>query len=345
MKAVYITQHGGPEALTYGERPEPVIEPHEIKVRVRACALNRLDVYTRAGVRGTRRSSTEPLILGNDVAGDVVEVGGRVRSVKAGDRVVLDPVIACGQCDVCRAGQDALCPSRRMLGSTVDGGYAEYVKAPGANAFLLPDDLSYEDAAALPTTFMPSWRILVRQGQLKPWETALVLSASAGVGTAAIQVAKRVVGARVITTTSTQEKAVKARALGADEVIVYPEEDIEERVKALTGGRGVDMVLDHVGADFWEKAFASLAVGGRYGVCGVTTGYRAQLHLGLLFSKQLTLFGVMMGTKEDFRCVVDAARRGLIKPVISHTFPLEQAADAHRAMEDRAAFGKILLKV
>ena len=345
MKAVYITEHGGPEALIYGDLPEPIITDDEVKVRVRACALNRLDVYTRAGVRGTRRSTTEPLVLGNDAAGDVTEVGARVRGVAVGDRVVLDPVLACGQCATCCAGNDALCPHRRMLGSTVDGGYAEYVKAPASNAFLIPDEMSYADAAALPTTFMPSWRILVRQGRLRPWETVLVLSASAGVGTAAIQVAKHVVGARVITTTSTPEKAAKAREIGADEVIVYTEEDVEERVKALTGGRGVDMVLDHVGAEFYDKAFASLALGGRYGVCGVTTGYRAQLHMGLLFSKQLTLFGVMMGTREDFRHVVDAARRGLITSVISHTFPLERAAEAHQAMEDRAAFGKILLTV
>ena len=345
MKAVYITEHGGPEALIYGERPEPTIAADEVKVRVRACALNRLDVYTRAGVRGTKRATTEPLILGNDAAGEVVEIGEGVGSVKVGDRVVLDPVLACGQCPACRAGNDALCLRRQMLGGTVDGGYAEYVKAPASNAYLIPDDMSFEEAAALPTTFMPSWRILVRQGQLKPWETVLVLSASAGVGAAAIQIAKHVVGARVITTTSTPEKAARAREIGADEVILYTEEDIEERVKELTGGRGVDMVLDHVGADFWEKAFASLALGGRYGVCGVTTGYRAQLHLGLLFSKQLTVFGVMMGTREDLRCVVDAARRGPIRPVISHTFPLEQVADAHRAMEERAAFGKILLTV
>jgi NADPH:quinone reductase-like Zn-dependent oxidoreductase len=345
MKAVYITEHGGPEALIYGQRPEPVVGPGEVKVRVRACALNRLDVYTRAGVRGTRRATTEPLILGCDVAGDVAEVGAGVRLVKTGDRVVLDPVLNCGQCPPCRAGQDALCPYRGMLGANVDGGYAEFVKAPAANAFAAPEGLSYEEAAALPTTFMPVWRILVRVGQLKPWETVLVLSASSGVGTAAVQVAKGVVGARVIATTSTPEKAARARALGADEVIVYTAEDIEERVKALTGGRGVDMVVDHVGSDFWEKAYASLAVGGRYGVCGVTSGYRGQIHLGQLFSKQLTLFGGMMANKEDLRQVLDTARRGLIKPVIDRTFPLAQAAEAHRAMEGRSFFGKLVLKV
>ena len=347
MKAVYIQEHGGPEALIYGQRPEPAIaSPHEVKVRVHACAVNRLDIYTRSGARGTRRSSPEPLILGCDAAGEVVEVGDEVRLLKPGDRVVLDPVVTCGQCPFCLAGQDTLCQSRRMLGSTMDGGYAEYITAPAANAFPIPDAMPYQDAAALPTTFMPVWRIVVRQGQLQPWETTLVLSASSGVGTAAIQVAKNVVGARVIATTSTPEKAAKARELGADEVIVYTEEEFSaERLQGLTGGRGVDLVVDHVGADFWEAAYAGLAPGGRYGVCGITTGYQANLHLGQLFARQLTVFGVFMAPKEELRHVLDAARRGLVRGVISATFPLAEAAAAHRAMEERSAFGKIVLTV
>jgi NADPH:quinone reductase-like Zn-dependent oxidoreductase len=345
MKAVYIQEHGGTEALIYGDLPEPTPGPTEVKVRVHAVALNRLDIYTRAGARGMRRSSTDPLVLGCDAAGEVVAVGAEVRAIQVGDRVVVEPAITCGICRFCVAGHDDLCQDRQMMGSTRDGGYAEYLVAPAVNAFVIPSDISYEEAASLPTTFMPVWRIVVRQGQLKPWETALVLSASSGVGAAAIQVAKHVVGARVITTTSTPEKAEKARALGADEVILYNDEDIAERVAELTDRRGVDLVVDHVGADFWEKAYGSLAIGGRYGVCGVTTGYRAQLHMGQLFTKQLTLFGVFMGGKEDFRQVVDALRRGLIRGAVSRTFPLEEAAAAHQAMEELGFFGKLLLTV
>ena len=345
MKAVYIQEQGGPEALIYGDRPEPEPGPTEVKVRVRACALNRLDIYTRAGARGMRRSSTEPLVLGCDVSGDVTAVGAEVRAVQVGDRVVVEPAVTCGICRFCVSGRDDLCQDRQMMGSNRDGGYAEYMVAPAVNAFVIPDDVSFEAAAALPTTFMPVWRIVVRQGQLRPWETVLVLSASSGVGVAAIQVAKHVVGARVITTTSTAEKAAMAREIGADEVILYNDEDIAERVAELTKGRGVDLVVDHVGADFWDKAYASLAIGGRYGVCGVTTGYRAQLHMGQLFTKQLTLFGVFMGAKEDFRQVVDAMRRGLVKGTVSRTFPLEEAEAAHRAMEELGFFGKILLTV
>jgi NADPH:quinone reductase-like Zn-dependent oxidoreductase len=346
MKAVYIEEHGGPEALIYGNLPEPEIEPFEVKIKVKACALNRLDLYTRAGARGTRRKTTDPLILGCDVAGEIVEIGQAVTTVELGDRVVVDPIITCGQCANCLSGKDALCSGRRsMIGATMNGGYAEFVKVPAINTFNIPNDISYEEAASLPTTFMPVWRIVIQQGQLKPWETVLVLSASSGVGTAAIQVAKNVVGARVIATTSNQEKAEKAKQLGADEVIVYTEETIGEKVKEFTNGQGVNLVVDHVGTEFWEDAYSSLSVGGRYGVCGVTTGYQAQLHLGMLFSKQLTIFGVFMASKQDLREIVSALRRRQISGTVSQTFSLRDAAEAHKAMEDRNFFGKLVLSI
>jgi NADPH:quinone reductase-like Zn-dependent oxidoreductase len=190
---------------------------------------------------------------------------------------------------------------------------------------------------------MPVWSMVVRRAQLQPWETVLALSASSGVGSAAIQVAKRVVGATVIATTSSDEKAHKARELGADHVINYKQEDIAERVKALTNGRGVDVVVDHVGQEFYPAASASLAVGGRYGVCGVTTGYKVDFHLGQLFSKQLTFFGVTMGTMNDLRAIVDATGRGLLMPAVHQTFPLAQAREAHRTMEQAQFFGKLVL--
>ena len=343
MKAVYIEAHGDVEVLTYGERPEPVLEPHEVKVRVRASALNRLDVYTRAGVRGMKREFPPPLILGGDGAGDVVAVGDQVRHVQVGQRVVLNPLTTCGQCQRCLAGEDDLCPSARMLGSAVDGTYAEYVKAPAANVHPLAQHVSYEEAAAVPTVFLAAWNILVRRAQLRPWQTALVLSASAGVGIASIQIAKNVVGARVIATTSTEEKAAKARELGADEVINYAQDDVTKRVRELTGGEGVDVVVDHLGAEFFAAACGSLKPGGKFGTCGVTTGYRAELHMGLLFSRQLTVFGVYMGSKGDMRQIVEMLNRGKIRPPIHQVFPLKQAAAAHRTIEERNFFGKLLL--
>ncbi|MCI0439362.1 MAG: zinc-binding dehydrogenase [Chloroflexi bacterium] len=345
MKAVYITEHGGVDALRYGELPEPEIGPNDVKIRVRACALNRLDLYTRAGARGTRLRLDGPHILGGDVAGDVVEVGSEVTRVKPGERVVVNPRLTCGQCQHCVAGETEYCVRPGMLGSTTSGGYAEYVKVPAVNAIPLPESVSYEQAASLPTVFLPCWTILVRRAALKPWETALILSASSGVGTAGIQVAKNVIGSKVITTTSTEDKARKARELGADEVINYTSEDIAARVKELTDGRGVDVVLDHVGADFWPAAMASLAVGGRYGICGVTTGYKAELQMGTMFLKHQTVFGVFMGRNEDLRQIVEMASRGVIKGVIHQTFPLEDAARAHEVMESRSFFGKLVLTI
>ena len=345
MKAVYITEHGGVEALTYGDLPEPTIGPHDVKIRVRACALNRLDLFTRAGVRGTRIQFDGPHILGGDLAGDVAEVGDEVTHVKPGDRVVVNPRLTCGQCRFCIGGEDELCERPRMLGSNTSGSYAEYVGVSAVNTVALPDSMSYEEAASLPTVFLPCWNLLMRRATLKPWETVLVLSASSGVGTAAIQVAKRVIGARVIATTSTEEKALKASELGADHVINYTDEDIPQRIKELTGGHGVDVVLDHVGADFWPAAIASLAPGGRYGICGVSTGYRAELQMGMLFLKNQSVFGIFMGRQEDLRQIVATAERGLIRGIIHRTFPLEEAAKAHEAMESRNFFGKLVLTV
>ena len=344
MQAVYIEAHGGPEVLHFGELPEPEIQPEQVKVRVRATALNRLDLYTRAGGRGLRREFPPPLILGGDCAGDVVQVGNAVNGLKTGDRVVVNPRISCNQCPVCMSGRDDLCPNSRFMGSATDGSYAEFVVVPAVNAHIIAGPVSYEDAAAIPTTFLPVWNMMVRRAQLQPWETVLVLSASAGVGTAAIQVAKNVVGARVIATTSTEEKAAKARELGADEVINYKEEDVTERVKALTGGVGADVVVDHVGADFFTGAFNSLRPGGRYTICGATTGLRAELHLGLLFTRQIEIYGTFMGSKEDMRQIVEMLNRGVIHPAIHQVFPLSEAATAHQVMEDANFFGKLLLR-
>ena len=343
MQSVYIEAHGGPEVLTFGERPEPEVSEGQVKVRVRATALNRLDLYTRAGDRGLERQFPPPLILGGDCAGEVAEVGMGVAGLKEGDRVVINPRLSCQQCPACLSGQDDLCRRSQFLGSALDGSYAEFLSVSAANAHVLSDSVSYEQAAAIPTTYLPVWNMLVRRLQLKPWQTVLVLSASAGVGTAAIQMAKDVIGARVIATTSTAEKAAKARELGADEVINYTEEDIRQRVREITGNAGVDAVVDHVGADFFGPAFASLRPGGRYGICGATTGLRAELHLGLLFSQQKEVYGVYMGTKEDMRQIVEMLNRGAVRPVVDRSFPLPEAAAAHQAMEATSFFGKLLL--
>ena len=322
MKAVYVTEHGGLDALQYGDMPEPLVGPNDIKVRVRACSLNRLDIFTRQGIKGTRMVFDGPHIIGGDVAGDVVETGSEVQNVKVGDRVVVNPRLTCGQCQYCIAGESELCIRPGRIGSTTNGGYAEYVKVPGVNAVVLPDSISYVEASSLPTVFMPSWTMLIRRANLQAWETVLVLSASSGVGSAAIQVAKNIIGARVIATTSSDKKAEMAKALGADEVINYSREDIAERVRELTDRRGVDVVVDHVGETFWPAASRSLAPGGRYGICGVTTGYRAQLQMGVLFVRNQTVFGVFMGRQEDLRQIIEMTAKGIIRGIVHDTFPL-----------------------
>ena len=345
MRAVYMESHGGPEVLQYGERPEPSPRAGEVKVRVRAAALNRLDTYVRTGRRGQRRNFPSFHILGGDSAGVIAEAGSDAHSHMVGRRVVINPRIPCGACDFCIDGSDDLCPRFRFLGSNCEGSYAEFVCVPASNVHPIADDVTFETAAATPTVYLPTWNILIRRAQLKPWETALVLSASGGVGTAAIQVAKSVVGATVITTTSSPEKAAMARELGADHVIDYTKESIPDRVKELTHGRGVDVVVDHVGAKFFEDAYNSLKRGGRYGLCGVTSGYLAQLQLGSLFTKQLQVFGVFMGSRADMSQVTQMLNQGRIQPVIHRTFPLEQASAAHEVMEERSFFGKLVLQV
>lgn len=345
MKAVYIKSHGGPEVLVVGDRPEPLVQSTNVKIRVKACALNRLDIYTRKGNRGLKRSFSKPLILGGDASGDVVEIGDKVSRLNVGDRVLINPLINCRECDYCHEGQDDLCPRYKFLGTQIDGSYAGYICVPAENVYPIADNISYEAAAAVPTTFLPVWNILIRKGKLKPWETVLILSASSGVGSAAILVARKVVGAKVIVSTSSPDKVEKALSLGANEAINYNEEDISDKVHDITKGLGVDMVVDHVGTQFFSKALGSLKRGGRYGVCGVTSGYKADLHMGNLFQKNLHIFGAFMGSKKDMSQIVAMVNQGTINPLIDRVFRLEQAAEAHLLMESQNFFGKIVLRV
>ena len=332
MKAAFIRNHGGPSVVQYGNMPEPEAGPDEVIVRVRASALNRLDLYTRAGLRGTKVAPEDmPRILGGDCAGEIAEVGANVEGLSVGQRVVVNP----------------LCNSSppQMIGTNRQGSNAEFTAVPAENVVPIPDSIPFEQAAALPTIYLPTWGIVVREGQLQPNEIAMVLSSSSGVGTAAIQLIKGVVGATCIAVTSTGEKIRKSRELGADYGINYKVEDLKKRTKELTGGRGVDLIVDSTGALFFEAAYASLARGGRYGICGVTGGYQAQIHLGQLFSKQLRLFGTFMGSTDELRGIVDAAGKGQIGASIHATVPLIDTAAAHEEMERSEHFGKFVITV
>ena len=345
MKAVYFTEHGGPEVLQYGELPEPIPNGNEVKIRVKACALNRLDIYTRAGVRGMKMDLKEPHVLGGDVSGEIVEVGYHVSRVSVGDRVVVNPRMTCMQWRSCQSSRTEYCDKGGMVGSAIRGGYAEYIVVPATSVFPIPASVSYVQAASLPTVFMPSWNILIRRAELQPWEIALVPSASSGVGTAAIQVAKKIAKSEVITTTSTEEKAEKAADLGADHVINNKAEDVSERLKDITGGRGVDVVIDHVGTDIWNASNRRLAKGARYGICGVTSGYKAELQMGAMFTGHLTMFGVYMGRSEDLEQIIYHAGQGTLKGVIDSEYSLEDARKAHEDMERLEFFGKLVITV
>lgn len=340
MKAARIHQHGSPEVLVYEDAPEPKIKANQILVRVRACSLNHLDLFVRAGIPGMK--FTMPHILGCDIAGEVAEVGELCERVKPGWRVVLSPGLSCRQCDQCLAGRDNFCRRYTIFGYGVDGGDTELLAAPEWTAIQIPDDLSFEQAAAAPLVFLTAWHMLTGRAQLRPGEDVLVLAASSGVGSAAIQIAK-LFHCRVIATAGGDAKLAKAKELGADHVIDHYQQDISAEVKKVTGKRGVDVVFEHVGAATWPKSLESLAPGGRLVTCGNTTGWDVKLDLRFLFSKQWSLLGSFMGTLGDLHEVLKFVFRKELKPVIDKVYPLSEIRAAHERLENKEQFGKVLV--
>jgi NADPH:quinone reductase-like Zn-dependent oxidoreductase len=340
MKAARIHQHGGPDVLVVEDIPEPRIKGNQILVRVRACALNHLDLFVRGGIPGMKFPM--PHILGSDVAGEVVEVGELCERVKVGWRVLLSPGQSCRQCEHCMAGNDNFCRRFTMLGYAVDGGNAELLAVSEYSAIQIPAHLSFEQAAAAPLVFLTAWHMLMARAKLQPGEDVLVLSASSGVGMAAIQIAK-MFQCRVIATAGNLQKAGKARELGADFVIDHYQQDISAEVKQITGKRGVDVVVEHVGVATWQKSLESLAPTGRLVTCGATTGYDARVDLRFLFSKQWSLLGSFMGTMGELHQVMKFVFRGQLKPIVDRTFPLQEIAAAHRYLENQEQFGKVVL--
>ena len=340
MKAVVINRHGGSDVLEVTELPDPEIDDNEVLVRIKACALNHLDVWVRKGLPGIEFPM--PLILGSDIAGVVASVGRLVKNAKPGDEVVLSPGLSCMHCEYCLSGRDNLCASYGILGARANGGYAEYVKVPSFNVIPKPKNLSFEEASAIPLVFLTAWHMLVERVNLKPGETLLVHAAGSGVGSAAIQIGK-LLGARVFATASTDAKLQKARSIGADETINYQQDDFLDAVKRLTARRGVDVVFEHTGEATWDKSIRSLVRGGRLVTCGATSGYKGNLDIRYLFSRQISLHGSYMGAKIELLEVMRFFEDGRLKPVVDRVLPLENAADAHRALEDRAQFGKVVL--
>jgi len=342
MRAVRFHQHGGPDVLRYEEVPDPEPAPGEAVVRVRACALNHLDLWQRRGL--PRVTIPMPHIPGSDVAGEVAAIEP-FSGVAVGTRVMLQPGISCGRCQACLSGRDNECPRYEVLGHlNHPGGYAEYVRVPVQNLVPLPDEINFVTAAAFPLTFLTAWHMLITCAGLTRGEDVLVLAAGSGVGQAAIQIAV-LHGARVFATAGSADKLERARSLGAHEVIHHHQQDIAEEIQRLTNRRGVDVVIEHVGEATWAKSVRSLARGGRLVTCGATTGVNGAVDLRALFAKQLTIRGSYMGTKSDLLRVAPFFFAGQLKPVIDRTFPLEQAALAQRRLEESGQFGKIVLEV
>ena len=340
MKAARIHQHGPPEVLIYEDVPDPKIKANQILVRVRACALNHLDLFVRAGIPGMKFAM--PHILGCDIAGEVVETGELCERVKPGWRVLLSPGLSCRQCDQCVAGRDNFCRRYTIFGYGVDGGNAELLAAPEWTAIQIPDDLSFEEAAATPLVFLTAWHMLVGRAHLQLGEDVLVLAASSGVGSAAIQLAK-LHHCRVIATAGGEAKLAKAKQLGADYVIDHYTQDIAAEVKKLTGKRGVDVVFEHVGAATWPKSLESLAPAGRLVTCGNTTGWDVKLDLRFLFSKQWSLLGSFMGSLGELHQVLKFVFKKELKPVIDKVYPLSEIREAHERLENKEQFGKVVV--
>jgi NADPH:quinone reductase-like Zn-dependent oxidoreductase len=341
MKAVRFHEHGGPEVLRYEDAPDPDLAPGEVLVRVRACALNHLDLWARRGL--PRVTIPMPHIAGSDVAGEVV--AAVAPDVGLGCRVMLQPGVSCGRCAACVSGKDNECPRYEVLGSLNHaGGYAEFVKVPVQNLIPIPDEIDFVHAAAFPLTFLTAWHMLMTRAQLKRGEDVLVLAAGSGVGQAAIQIAF-LHGARVFATAGTDEKLDRARGLGAYGVIHHHRQDIADEVRRLTNGRGVDVVIEHVGEATWAKSVRALARGGRLVTCGATTGPNGALDLRALFARRLTIHGSYMGTKGELMRAARFFFAGQLKPVIDRTFPLADAAAAHARMDASGQFGKIVLEV
>jgi NADPH:quinone reductase-like Zn-dependent oxidoreductase len=337
MKAVRFHQHGGPDVLRYEDAPDPVPAPGRAVVRVRACALNHLDLWQRRGIE--RVPIPLPHISGADVAGEIVDAGGT--PVTTGTRVLLQPGLSCGHCAMCVAGRDNLCPDYDVLGYMSDGGYAELVSVPAENIVPIPDTIDFVTASAFPLTFLTAWHMLITRAALRAADTVLVLAAGSGVGQAAIQIAKHH-GARVFATAS-PTKLQQARELGAEDAFDHYSGDFSKELRARTAGRGADIVVEHVGEATWDRSVRALARGGRLVTCGATTGHSAAIDLRHLFARQLSLVGCYMGTKAELVRAAALFFDGRLTPVVDEVMPLAEARAAQERLEAGRQFGKVIL--
>jgi NADPH:quinone reductase-like Zn-dependent oxidoreductase len=341
MKALLFHEFGGPDKLKYEDVPDPTIKPDEVLVRVRACALNHLDLFVREGIPALK--TPLPFWTGCDIAGEVAEVGADVRDVKVGMRVAVNPNLTCGRCEFCRQGEDSLCVRYGILGEHVPGGLAEAVAVRGDNVLPLPPSVSFEEAASFILTNMTAWRMVVTQGQVRPGQDVLIIGVGGGVSSTAVQIA-RLCGARVLVTSSDDAKLDKARALGAEVGINYKKNpDWTRQVFEATGKRGVDVVIESVGAATWKDSIRSLKGGGRLVTCGATSGPVGETLIPLVFWKQVHIIGSTMANRKEFHDVMGQFFAGRLKAIIDDVVPLKDGAAAQQRLADGKQFGKIVL--
>jgi NADPH:quinone reductase-like Zn-dependent oxidoreductase len=342
MKALAFKEFGGPEKLQLMDVPDPVPGPDEVLIRVRACALNHLDLFVREGIPALK--TPLPFWTGSDIAGDVAAVGAGVQGVRVGQRVCVNPNLTCGQCEFCMQGEDSLCVRYGIVGEHVPGGLAEYVKVRGDHVLPLPDHVTYEDAASFILTNMTAWRMVVTQGQVRPGQDVLILGVGGGVSSTAVQIAK-LCGARVFVTSSSDAKLERARALGADVLINYAREDWARVVWERTGRRGVDVVIENVGAATWKQSLRCVRKGGRLITCGATTGPLGETDIRVVFWNQIHIIGSTMANRKEFHDVMRLFFEGRLKPIVDEVVDLADGAAAQRRLAEGRQFGKIVLRV
>jgi NADPH:quinone reductase-like Zn-dependent oxidoreductase len=338
MKAIRIHEFGGPEVLRYEDVPEPQSRKDQVLVRVKACALNHLDLSVRKGLPGVKL----PHILGSDIAGEIVEVGEYVTGFRPGQRVLLAPMHFCNRCAKCMAGLQNQCPEFTVRGYLVEGGNCELVAVSPEKVIPIPDSLHFEQAASVPLVFLTAWHMLVGTAKIQPGQTVLVLGANSGVGIAAIQIAK-LFQCNVITTAGNEQKIAKARELGADHVIDHYKQKISEEVHKITSKAGVDVVIEHIGPATWDESLRSMKPGAVLVTCGATTGPNVSMDLRFVYLRQLSVRGAFMGTMGELHDVLKHVFSERLKPVVDRTFPLQEVRAAHEYMEASKMFGKIVL--
>jgi NADPH:quinone reductase-like Zn-dependent oxidoreductase len=344
MKAAFIKNHGSLDQLLVGDLEPPKIEPNEVLIQAKYAALNHIDVFLIKGWPGLKLSM--PHVLGSDGSGIIKEAGAAVTTIREGDKVAINPGLSCGKCEYCLSGNQNFCKSFSIMGEHKRGTYCEYFKIPEENVVLLPTNFSYELAAAAPLVYLTAWRLLKTQANLKKDELVLIHGAGGGVSTAAIQIAKYF-GAKVIATTSNQEKMKKAEAIGADHIINYKTNpDYSKTIYSeFTQKRGIDVVVDSVGKLTLPISLRLLKPGGRLVIPGSTTGPKTELDIRQIFWKQLRIFGSTMSNQKEFREVMKLVFSGVLKPVIDKKFKLEEIVDAEKYLNEGKQFGKVIVEI